>query len=78
LGWPDVEPEVALRGQRHRGRTVPGASFAAHARRAGATSARLRAGRVPVGWHAVTVLDRAAIRAGVALDVDPSSPVGAK
>jgi len=78
LVWLDVEPEVALHGQRRRGRTVPGAAFAAHARRALATTARLRAGRVPAGWRGVTVLDRAAMRAGVALDVGPSSAVGSK
>jgi hypothetical protein len=69
LLWLDVDPAVALRGQRRRGRTVPGRAFAAHARRAAATTARLRAGHVPAGWRAVTVLDRAATRAGVALDV---------
>ncbi len=72
LVWLDVDPAVALRGQRRRGRTVPSRAFAAHARRAAATTALLRTGHLPAGWCGVTVLERAAIRAGVALDVGPA------
>jgi hypothetical protein len=78
LVWLDVDPAVALHGQRRRGRTVPGRAFAAHARRAAATTARLRAGQVQAGWRGVTVLDRAAMRAGVVLDVRRPCPVAAK
>lgn len=60
LVWLDVEPAVARRGQTKRGRVVPSACFAAHARRAAATSAALRAGRVPWGYARAEVLSRSA------------------
>jgi len=58
LMWLDVDPVVARQGQVDRGRIVPSGSFARHCRRARATSAALRAGRVPWQWTRVTVLDR--------------------
>ncbi|MGD9529276.1 AAA family ATPase [Pseudonocardia sp.] len=60
LVWLDVAPEVALAGQEGRGRIVPSGCFAAHARRARATSAALAAGHVPWGYERVLVLDRTA------------------
>lgn len=59
LVWLDVDPEVALRGQAGRGRVVSSGCFAAHARRARATGAALRAGHLPWGYARVAVLDRA-------------------
>ena len=67
LLWLHVDTDEALRGQRERGRLVPSASFAGHARRAVAAGEALRAGRAP-GWRTVTVVDRAAARAGLVLD----------
>jgi predicted kinase len=67
LLWLHVDPDEALRGQRERGRLVPSASFAGHARRAVAAGEALRAGRAP-GWRTVTVADRTAARAGLVLD----------
>jgi len=67
LLWLHVDPDEALRGQRQRGRLVPSASFAGHARRAVAAGEALRAGRAP-GWRTVTVVDRTAARAGLVLD----------
>jgi hypothetical protein len=67
LLWLHVDPDEALRGQRERGRLVPSASFAGHARRAVAAGVALRAGRAP-GWRTVTVVDRTAARAGLVLD----------
>ena len=67
LLWLHVAPDEALRGQRERGRLVPSASFAGHARRAVAAAEALRAGRAP-GWRTVTVVDRTAARAGLVLD----------
>jgi predicted kinase len=67
LLWLHVDPDEALRGQRERGRLVPSASFAGHARRAAAATAALRTGRAP-GWRTVTVIDRAAARTGLVLD----------
>ncbi|MGQ0576110.1 MAG: AAA family ATPase [Pseudonocardia sp.] len=58
LVWLDVEPAVALRGQAGRGRVVPSACFAAHARRAARAGAALRAGHLPWGYARVTLLDR--------------------
>jgi predicted kinase len=71
LVWLDVDPQEALRGQRSRGRVVPGASFLAHARRAAVTGAELRAGRGADRWASVTVLDRAAARSGLRIDPEP-------
>lgn len=75
LVWLDVDPDVALRGQAGRGRVVPSRCFAAHTRRARATSRALRAGRVPWGYSRVTVLDRewAAIDPGVVARPIPAS-----
>jgi hypothetical protein len=67
LLWLHVDPDEALRGQRERGRLVPSASFAGHARRAAAATTALRSGRAP-GWRTVTVIDRTAARAGLVLD----------
>jgi len=67
LLWLHVDADEALRGQRDRGRLVPSGSFAGHARRAGAATAALRGGRA-AGWRTVTVVDRAAARAGLVLD----------
>jgi predicted kinase len=67
LLWLHVDPRDALAGQRDRGRVVPAASFAGHARRATATLRRLRRAR-PWGYRDVTVLDRARARAGLVLD----------
>jgi predicted kinase len=67
LVWLDVAADQALRGQRERGRVVPGGSFAGHAERAAATTARLRAGGSEPGWASVTVLDRAAAAGGLCL-----------
>ncbi|WP_326938496.1 Zeta toxin [Amycolatopsis rifamycinica] len=58
----DVPAEVALAGQRSRGRVVRPRSFARHVRRVGKWREELLAGRVPVGWRSVQVIDRA--RAG--------------
>ncbi|HZG92298.1 MAG TPA: AAA family ATPase [Pseudonocardia sp.] len=71
LLWLHVEPAEALRGQRERGRVVPGASFAGHAERAAAATARLRAAGTAPTWATVTVLDREAARTGLVLDTDP-------
>jgi predicted kinase len=73
LVWLDVPPEQALRGQRERGRVVPGGSFAGHVQRAAATSARLRPGGAEPGWATVTVLDRA--RAATGLRLHTAAPV---
>ena len=67
LLWLHVDPAEALRGQHDRGRLVPSASFAEHARRAASATEVLRSGR-PVGWRTVTVADRAEARAGLVLD----------
>jgi hypothetical protein len=67
LLWLPVDPDEALRGQRDRGRVVPSGSFAGHAQRAGTTDRRLLDGR-PWGFAGVTVLPRAAARAGLVLD----------
>lgn len=59
LAWLDVDPAAARAGQVRRDRVVPSGCFAAHARRAAATTAALRAGHVPWGYTGVTVLGRA-------------------
>lgn len=63
LVWLDVDAAVALRGQAGRGRVVPTACFAAHARRAAATGVALRAGHLPRGYARVTLLERTAAEA---------------
>jgi predicted kinase len=73
LVWLHVDPEDALRGQRERGRVVPGSSFLGHARRAAATTAALRAGEGVRRWRSVTVLDRDAARDGLHLDTRPDT-----
>jgi predicted kinase len=73
LVWLDVAPGQALRGQRERGRVVPGGSFAGHAERAAATTARLRSDAAEPGWATVTVLDRA--RAAGGLRLETAAPV---
>jgi len=70
LLWLHVDPADALRGQRDRGRLIPSASFAGHARRAAAATVALRGGRA-IGWRTVTVADRSAARAGLVLDPIP-------
>ncbi|MCO1654357.1 AAA family ATPase [Pseudonocardia sp. S2-4] len=81
LVWLHVDPEQALRGQRERGRVVPSSSFLAHARRAAATTAELRAPGGARGWRSVTVLDRDSAREGLHLDTGacpvPSRPQSA-
>jgi len=67
LLWLHVDPNEALAGQRERGRLVPSGSFAGHARRAVRAGAALRTGPSR-GWRMVTVVDRAAARAGLCLD----------
>ena len=67
LLWVHAEPADALAGQRHRGRLVPSGSFAGHARRAARAERRLRQERA-WGFREVTVVDRAAARAGLVLD----------
>ncbi|GHG26464.1 MULTISPECIES: AAA family ATPase [Amycolatopsis] len=54
----DVPAEVALAGQRSRGRVVRARSFARHVRRVGKWREELLAGKVPVGWRSVRVIDR--------------------
>lgn len=75
LLWVHADPGEALGGQRERGRVVPSSSFAGHARRAVATHRWLRHRR-PVGFRSVTVLDRAAARAGLVLDTPAAPPPG--
>lgn len=72
LLWLDVDPAAARSGQSTRGRVIPPASFAGHARRAEGLAARWRAGEVPRGWASVTVLDRAAARGGLRISVTPA------
>ena len=67
LLWVHADPGQARGGQRERGRVVPSASVARHARRGVATHRRLRDGRRD-GFDTVTVLDRAAAGAGLVLD----------
>lgn len=66
LLWLHVDASDALRGQRERGRVVPGNSFHRHAGRAEATTRALGAG-VPEGWDEVRVLDRATTSGGLRL-----------
>lgn len=73
LLWLQVEADEARRAQYERGRVVPEASFAAHARRATATAAELL-GRPPPGWRSITVLDRAAASGGLRLHTGRSGP----
>lgn len=79
LLWLHVDTDVALSGQRERGRVVPGGSFHAHAERAVATTRTLGDG-VHEGWHEVRVLDRAATAGGLRLAhgerpmIDASAP----
>lgn len=66
LLWLHVEPADALRGQRDRGRVVPGASFHTHAQQALVTAAVLGDGPQG-GWYEVRVFDRAATAGGLHL-----------
>jgi predicted kinase len=75
LLWVHADPREALGVQRERGRVVPSSSFAGHARRAVATYGRLPHRR-PRGFRDVTVLDRAAARAGLVLDTPDPHPPG--
>jgi predicted kinase len=70
LVWLHADPVEALGGQRDRGRVVPSASFAGHARRALASRRQLALGR-PRGFRGVTLLDRVSARAGLVLDTRP-------
>lgn len=54
----DVPAEVALAGQRSRGRVVRPRSFARHVRRVGKWREELLADQVPAGWRSVQVVDR--------------------
>ncbi|EOD66648.1 AAA family ATPase [Amycolatopsis vancoresmycina] len=58
LLFVDVPAEVALAGQVSRGRVVRARAFARHVRRVGKWRGALLAGRVPVGWCSVRVVDR--------------------
>jgi hypothetical protein len=70
LVWFDVDPADALRGQRERGRVVEPGSFARHAERAVAVTARLRAGAPAEPWHTTTLVDRRTAARGLHLDTD--------
>jgi predicted kinase len=74
LLWLHVGAEEARRGQVERGRVVPEASFAAHAERAATTAAELREAATDPDWAGVTVLDRAAARAGLVLETGAGAP----
>ncbi|KEF06497.1 MULTISPECIES: AAA family ATPase [Streptomyces] len=56
----DVPPEVALSGQRSRGRGVSGYAFARHRRAVRRLAARARAARLPAGFTSAVLLDRPA------------------
>ncbi|WP_030373052.1 AAA family ATPase [Streptomyces rimosus] len=56
----DVPPEVALSGQRSRGRGVSGYAFARHRRAVRRLAARARAARLPAGFTSTVLLDRPA------------------
>ncbi|MER7395613.1 AAA family ATPase [Streptomyces sp. NPDC000151] len=56
----DVAPEVALSGQRARGRGVSGYAFARHRRAVRRLLARARSARLPKGFTATVLLDRRA------------------
>ncbi|MFF3269576.1 AAA family ATPase [Streptomyces chrestomyceticus] len=56
----DVPPEVALSGQRSRGRGVSGYAFARHRRAVRRLTARARAARLPAGFTSAVLLDRPA------------------
>ena len=71
----DVPAEVAVAGQRSRGRVVRPRSFARHVRRAGKWRAELLAEQVPPGWRSVQVIDRArATRARVVAKTPAPAP----
>ncbi|WP_346098475.1 AAA family ATPase [Streptomyces olivaceiscleroticus] len=59
----DVPAEVALSGQRARGRGVSGYAFARHRRAVDRLLARARAARLPKGFTATVLLDRRAAEA---------------
>ncbi|WP_116042148.1 AAA family ATPase [Amycolatopsis palatopharyngis] len=69
LLWLDCTPEAALAGQRARGRVLLGWSFTRHARNAPRLRGRLLAGDTPSGWHSGSIIDRAAARRGLRLQV---------
>ncbi|MFD7665739.1 AAA family ATPase [Streptomyces sp. NPDC059788] len=56
----DVPPEVALSGQRSRGRGVSGYAFARHRRAVRRLAARARTARLPAGFTSAVLLDRPA------------------
>ncbi|MFH8348235.1 AAA family ATPase [Streptomyces sp. NPDC018045] len=56
----DVPPEVALSGQRSRGRGVSGYAFARHRRAVRRLAARAQAARLPAGFTSAVLLDRPA------------------
>ncbi|MFH8408612.1 AAA family ATPase [Streptomyces sp. NPDC018019] len=56
----DVPPEVALTGQRSRGRGVSGYAFARHRRAVRRLTARARTARLPAGFTSAVLLDRPA------------------
>ncbi|MET9295725.1 AAA family ATPase [Streptomyces sp. NPDC003077] len=59
----DVPPEVALSGQRDRGRGVSRYAFARHRRAVRRLTEDARAARLPRGFTSVVLLDRAAAEA---------------
>jgi predicted kinase len=67
LLWLHVDAAEARQGQRDRGRLVPASSFSGHAERAAATTAELLGSTAQPGWASVTVVGRAAARAGLRL-----------
>ncbi|MFI0261057.1 AAA family ATPase [Streptomyces sp. NPDC017056] len=56
----DVPPEVALSGQRSRGRGVSGYAFARHRRAVRRLIIRAQAARLPAGFSSAVLLDRRA------------------
>ncbi|MEQ3554833.1 AAA family ATPase [Pseudonocardia nematodicida] len=66
LLWLDVPPDLALRGQRARGRVVRTRPFARHAARAEGVGSRVRDGRER-GWASVRSTDRSGARRGLVL-----------
>ncbi len=67
--WLDVPPELALDGQRARGRLIPPRSFARHVARADLVRRALLAGTVPAGWRCAVLLDRSATCSGLQIAV---------
>ncbi|MGH3915301.1 MAG: AAA family ATPase [Pseudonocardiaceae bacterium] len=75
--WLDVSPQLALDGQRARGRLIPSSSFARHVARAEVLRRGLLAGEIPPGWRTVVLLDRAATRSGLRIAMGESAIIDA-